>query len=239
MTRTLGVYTLVCAAVFAVTRLEAIPGVGSYAHLGVAAIFLLTAIVLTRHDPGHFGLSLGGVLEPSDDERHPGPLGLLDLGRALLRALPSASVEVLVALGIAAVVFPLYGAGYWWWRQPAGDFQLSLPPSLTSFTMAQIIVVALPEEAFFRGYLQTALRDVGTRRWRLLGVAIAPAAWLAQAALFALIHFVVEPHPARLAVFFPALLFGWARAWRGGIGAAVALHAMSNVYSEILRRSWL
>jgi membrane protease YdiL (CAAX protease family) len=40
-------------------------------------------------------------------------------------------------------------------------------------------------------------------------------------------------------VFFPALLFGWVRAWRGGIGAALALHASSNLYSEILARSWL
>jgi membrane protease YdiL (CAAX protease family) len=35
------------------------------------------------------------------------------------------------------------------------------------------------------------------------------------------------------------LLFGWVRAWRGGVGAAIALHAMSNLYSEILARSWL
>ena len=31
-----------------------------------------------------------------------------------------------------------------------------------------------------------------------------------------------EPHPAKLATFFPGLLFGWLRAWRGGIGAAIA-----------------
>jgi len=100
-------------------------------------------------------------------------------------------------------------------------------------------VVALPEEAFFRGYLQTALSDLQKTRRRILGVELAPLAWLLQAILFAAIHFIVEPQPARLAVFFPALLFGWTRAWRGGIGAALALHAMSNLYSEILARSWL
>jgi membrane protease YdiL (CAAX protease family) len=73
----------------------------------------------------------------------------------------------------------------------------------------------------------------------VLGVELALGAWVLQAALFAAIHFMVEPHPARLAVFFPALLFGWTRAWRGGIGAALTLHAMSNLYSEILARSWL
>ncbi|MFA9409840.1 MAG: myxosortase family intramembrane protease [Deltaproteobacteria bacterium] len=112
-------------------------------------------------------------------------------------------------------------------------------PNIASFVVAQLIVIALPEEAFFRGYLQTSLSDLSNRRVRVLGVELAPGAWLLQAALFAVIHFLVDPHPARLAVFFPALLFGWTRAWRGGIGAALALHAMSNLYSEILARSWL
>ena len=101
------------------------------------------------------------------------------------------------------------------------------------------VVIALPEEAFFRGYLQTSLSDLAKTRVVVLGVELSPGPWLLQAALFALIHFVVEPHAARLAVFFPGLLFGWVRSWRGGIGAAIALHAMSNLYSEILARSWL
>ena len=81
--------------------------------------------------------------------------------------------------------------------------------------------------------------DLEGRRIGFLGVELAPSAWSMQAALFAALHFAVEPHPARLAVFFPALLFGWVRAWRGGIGAAKALHALSKLYSEILARSWL
>jgi membrane protease YdiL (CAAX protease family) len=238
--RTLWVYVLVCIAVFSVTRLEALPVVGPYAHLVVAAIFLLTSIRLTRRDPGHSGLALGGLLEPDDDDdRRADPFGLLDLGRAIRNALPSAAAELAVAVGIAAVVFPLYAGGFYLWNQPPGDFSLTLPPNIAGFALAQLIVVALPEEAFFRGYLQSTLSDLETTRLRVLGVKLAPGAWLLQAMLFAVIHFAVEPHPARLAVFFPALLFGWARAWRGGIGAALALHAMSNLYSEILARSWL
>jgi membrane protease YdiL (CAAX protease family) len=83
------------------------------------------------------------------------------------------------------------------------------------------------------------LSDVEKKRVRILGVELAASAWVLHAGLFAAIHFMVDPHPARFAVFFPALLFGWTRAWRGGIGAALALHAMSNLYSEILARSWL
>ena len=235
----LWVYALVCVAVFAVTRLEPLAGVGQYVHLVVAAIFLLTSIRLTRRDPAHFGVALGGLLEPTTDDESGGPLGLFDLGRAIRKALPSAAVELGMAAGIGAVVFPLYAVGFFWWNQPAGDFSLVLPPNIASFAIAQLIVIALPEEAFFRGYLQTSLSDLTDKRVRVFGVELALGGWLLQAALFAAIHFLVEPHPARLAVFFPALLFGWTRAWRGGIGAALVLHAMSNLYSEILARSWL
>jgi membrane protease YdiL (CAAX protease family) len=235
----LRVYALVCVAVFAVTRLEPLAVVGQYVHLAVAAVFLLTAIRLTRGDTAHYGVALGGLLEPATDDRPVGPLGLFDLCRAIRKALPSAARELGVATGIGAVVFPLYAIGFYWWNEPAGSFSLALPPNVAGFVLAQLIIVALPEEAFFRGYLQTALTDLTTKRQRVFGVELALRAWLLQAALFAAVHFMVEPHPARLAVFFPALLFGWTRAWRGGIGSALTLHAMSNLYSEILARSWL
>jgi membrane protease YdiL (CAAX protease family) len=235
----LGVYAFVCVAVFAVTRLEPVAGIGRYVHLVVAAIFLLTAIRLTRRDPVHYGVALGGLLEPSEDDRAPGPLGLVDLARAIVRAVPAAVRELGAAAVVVAVVFPLYGAAYYGWWEPARSFSLALPPDVVNVVLAQLLVVALPEEAFFRGYVQTSLTDLAKARVRILGVELAPSAWLLQAAMFALVHLVVEPHPARLAVFFPGLLFGWVRAWRGGIGAAIAVHAMSNLYSEILARSWL
>ena len=235
----LGVYALVCLAVFGATRLESFPVVGTYVHLMVAGIFLLAAVRMTRDDPHHFGMSLGGLLQPSNDDRDPGPLGLFDLARALVRATPAATKEVGVALGIAAIVFPPYALGYHWWTEPVAGFRLAWPPNLLEAGLAQLAIVALPEEAFFRGYVQTGLSDSESRRIRFFGAELAPRAWILQAALFAAIHVVADPHPARLAVFFPGLLFGWVRAWRHGIGAAVALHAMSNLYSEILSRSWL
>jgi membrane protease YdiL (CAAX protease family) len=46
------------------------------------------------------------------------------------------------------------------------------------------------------------------------------------------------PLPTRLAVFFPALLFGWLRARTGGIGASLTFHMLCNVYSQALGRGY-
>ncbi|MGD8824184.1 MAG: hypothetical protein PVI24_04325, partial [Myxococcales bacterium] len=146
----LWVYTLVSAGVFAVTRLQSEEGFGRYVSVVVAAIFLLSAITLTRDDPAHYGMALGGLLEPPRDDRPVGPLGLWDLARALRRAAPSALRELGVAVMIAAVVFPLYAVGYWWWKEPSHQPTLHLSSGFVSLAMAQVIVVALPEEAFFR-----------------------------------------------------------------------------------------
>ena len=239
LTKVLWVYVLVGACVFGATRLERDSGLAPYVHLWVAAIFLLSSISQARGDLRHFGIALGGLLEPSDDGMPAGPLGLWDLARALRKAFPLALRELGVAIGVAALVFPLYAAGFYWWYDPASRFMLVMPSDWASLMLTQLVVVALPEEAFFRGYLQTALGDLEARRLSVLGVLVAPWAWVAQAVLFAILHFAVEPNPARLAVFVPALLFGWVRAWRSGIGAALSLHAMSNLYSETLALSWL
>ncbi len=238
LVRLLGVYAVVCVAVFAGTRTSS-PLVAEYGHLAVAAVFLLSAVRLTRHDPVHYGVALGGLLVPPADDRPRGPLGLWDLGRAIRDAAPSAARELGVAVAIGAVVFPLYAAGYFAWTEPSAPFAWVWPPNVIELAVAQLVLIALPEEAFFRGYIQTTLSDAEPRRVRILGASLAPGAWLGQAALFALVHLIAEPEPSRLLVFFPGLLFGWVRALRGGIGAAIALHAMSNLCSEILARSWL
>ncbi len=233
----------VISATFAVTRLRAIPPFDELVHLAVGAIFLFAALRLAQREPHgveRFGIAVGGLLLPAREDETPGPLGLWDLARTVRRGLPSALRELGVAVGLAALVFPPFALGFALWHGPSHPFVLRLPDDFLSFAAAQVLVVGLPEEAFYRGYVQTRLSDhFGPARRRWLGVQLHPAAWLGQAALFALIHFVVDANPARLAVFFPGLLFGWLRAWRGGIGAPIALHALSNIYSEILVTGWL
>jgi membrane protease YdiL (CAAX protease family) len=72
---------------------------------------------------------------------------------------------------------------------------------------------------------------------RVLGADLGPG-WLLASAIFAAGHVLTIPHPARLAVFFPALVFGWLRQRTGGIGASVLFHASCNLFSAALGRGY-
>jgi len=101
----------------------------------------------------------------------------------------------------------------------------------------QFILIALPEEIIFRGYLQTRLQQLISRRWTIFGGDIGPAVILTSV-IFALSHLVAIPSGDRLAVFFPSLLFGWLRDRTGSIAGSVVAHALSNVLMQVLLR-WL
>jgi len=214
----------------------------AYVHLAVGVLFLVAALQLAQRQPGgieRYGLALGGLLEPPN-EAPEGALGsLLDLGRALVRALPSGLREIGYALLVALLVFPPFILGFYAWHGPDHAFVLTLPDDLPAYVLTQLLVVGLPEEALFRGYAQSRLHEAFPERVRVLGAELSLRALVLQAALFALIHFAVEAEPARLAVFFPGLLFGWMRAARGGIGAAIVFHALCNLLGAILARGWL
>jgi len=235
------VYALVAGVTFAITRVRDIPPYDQWVHLGVGALFLLTAMRLAQRETGgmrRMGIDLAGLLAPSDDD-DPGLFGLKELTRTIRRALPFGAREAGIALLVALVVFPPFAVGFSIYNSPSRPFIPSLPDDAVSFALAQVLVVALPEEALFRGYFQTRLGDVFSRKHRIFGVEICIPAILIQAALFAVVHFVVDLSVERLAVFFPGILFGVLRAWRGGIGTAILFHAMSNLYADILVRGWL
>jgi uncharacterized protein len=176
----------------------------------------------------HHGLSFGGLVLP-------GRLDLPAIGRRALRAAGW-------ALAVAAVFFIPFYVGFrawahWVWHI-AHPFQLSLALGhFGSEALAQLLIVALPEEAFYRGFLQTRFDDAWPGHVRILGANVGPAI-LVTSAIFALGHFATIHDPARLAVFFPSLAFGWLRARTGGVGAPVMFHAMCNLFSELLMRGY-
>jgi membrane protease YdiL (CAAX protease family) len=140
-----------------------------------------------------------------------------------------------------AVVLPLFCLGYYVymqkicphlpralvWCPPQVRPTLRWPPQPLLSITSQLVVVALPEEFFFRGFVQGRLREVYS----------APVAWIATAAIFALGHLLVTFEPAALAVFFPGLLFGLLRMWTGSILAGTLFHATCNLLIDVLHRS--
>ena len=122
------------------------------------------------------------------------------------------------------------------WRD-LSSAHLRLPPHFLLLAANQVVVVALPEEVFFRGYLLQRLEARFPSRHRLAGAPVGTALLL-SAVLFALGHVLVDFNPQRLAVFFPALIFGWMRARTGSLAAGAAFHASCNLLSEILHTSF-
>jgi len=101
--------------------------------------------------------------------------------------------------------------------------------------LTQLLVIALPEEVFFRGYVQGRLVAAMPPRRRVLGVPFGAAHVLA-ALLFALIHLVATPTWSRLLVFFPGLLFAWLRERGGNVVAPTVHHALSNLMLRVATR---
>lgn len=199
----------------------------SWAATGVGFTFLLATywLVVRRDDPEQiqeFGLSLGGLLEP-------GELSAPRLLRAGLGALGYATTAALL-------IFPCFWFGFRiWWN--VGNFQPAPLGPVVSDALGQLLVIALPEEAFYRGYLQTSLeRDLGKK----INVFGARVGWglVLTSAIFAVGHLFTELNAARLAVFFPSLVFGFLRARSKGIGASIAFHAMCNLFSAYLVHSY-
>jgi membrane protease YdiL (CAAX protease family) len=160
----------------------------------------------------------------------------------------------LVALAVAAVVFPVFAAGFWAWAEllphlPAGLARTlapyggvprlvpRLPGRLATLALVQLVVVALPEELFYRGWMQTGwARGAPGRGVTVLGARLG-AGFLWTQLLFAAGHLVVL-QPWRLGTFFPGLLFGWLRERTGSIAAPVVLHALSNLFIATLEASF-
>jgi membrane protease YdiL (CAAX protease family) len=197
--------------------------------VGVTFLGATWALVWRRDDDRvrRSGLALGGLLIP----------GRFRVG-VLAR---SAAVACAWGIGTAAIIaVPFFVGWHAWWAasMPRLTFSLAVRPvEVADEALAQVLVIALPEEAFYRGYLQSRLDDVWPPQWRILGARVGPGL-LAGAAIFALGHLVTVHAMTRLAVFFPALLFGWLRARTGGVGASVCFHAICNLYSQALGRGY-
>lgn len=225
-------YALVATAVAACVRIDVdVPLIG---HLGSAlvAVILLYAPVIIAWRLGE------------------------DLDAYGFRAAPLGQ-NLKIGLGVCAVVFPLFFVAFIGFYEVICDAnwlaKLAPPgtchgyrgisgirapladPAFAEFVLVQLVVVALPEELFFRGAIFTLLERAWPAKRRFLG---APVGWaiVVSAALFALIHLPKDGDPRALATFFPGLMFGWMRAKTGSILAPTLAHAGSNIFIRLLEQ---
>lgn len=209
-----------------VALLSRLPDSFSASAVGFGFLAVTYWMVL-RSDDGvriaRCGLSLGGLFDPE-------PLSLTRIAKETARA-------VLWALALALIFLPPFWRGFLWWWHVRVPFRM---PRLNMFAgdlSGQLLVIALPEEAFYRGYLQSALDEAWPRRVRVLGAELGPGI-LVTSALFAAGHLCTEFNAGRLAVFFPALVFGWLRSRTSGVGAGIVFHALCNLFASYLGQSY-
>src|SRR5262249_9120748 len=148
--------------------------------------------------------------------------------------------NLLWAVGAMVVVFPLFLFGfraYWgvlcgmswrpgmcahWapdmWRHTG----IHVAPGFAKWALAQVVVIAIPEDLFFRGYIQGRLPDV-----------FRPATAIElPSVIIGLGHYLVDYDPQRLAVAFPGVLFGFLREKTGSIAPRALFHAGCNLYID-------
>ena len=215
----------VCTTLF-VALLSRLPDSYSATAVGFGFLAVTYFLVLRTDDSekiARYGLSFAGLFEPQ-------PLSAQRITREITQAL-------LWAFGAALLLLPQFWLGFLWWWRIKVPFHAPHSISLISDLSGQLLVIALPEEAFYRGYLQSALDEVYKPRWRVFGAELGPSL-LITSALFALGHLCTEFNAARLAVFFPSLVFGYLRARTGGVGAGLVFHALCNLFASYLGQSY-
>jgi membrane protease YdiL (CAAX protease family) len=140
------------------------------------------------------------------------------------------------AVVVAIVTFAPFALGHHLWQtlvfhHQFGAFQA--PDDLHITLLKQVFLIALPEELFYRGFLETRLERVWPTRRTILGIPLGRAVVVASA-LFALGHFVGEYNPARLGPFFPAFIFSMLVRRSRSITGAILYHGLANSFSYFL-----
>ena len=137
--------------------------------------------------------------------------GLLSLGRVSLIWIP------LGVLGLSL-------ARSWQWSLPESN--LHDPRAWIYWILTQILYVALPEELFFRGYVQRRLHRILPKyHWRVI---------LISAGLFGLAHVLTRGDYMTWLTPLPGLLMAWLY-WRSqSLWASIVFHVLCNLTHEIV-----
>lgn len=230
-----GAVMLACAIVTAVAKV--LPSISEYVYLGFPALFLAVPTwIVWRYDEEYedYGLVAAPVRK--------GLAAYVAIAAVILppfvggfvlfyRLICAATQRGLPLPRFYAHVCTRFVGGWSAARLPQLNFDFA------ERIASQLVVVALPEEYFFRGFLQTRLEQAWQPKLRFLSGGIG-LALVVTSLLFAVGHVITDFNPLRLAVFFPSLLFGWLRSATGSVLASVLFHASCNIAIDLLNRSF-
>jgi uncharacterized protein len=138
-----------------------------------------------------------------------------ELGRVLGRALPIYALTVAVGMTIVILM------GY-------SSFAPKWTPLFLLFAPINLFFTCLAEEAFFRGFVQHEISNIGARRRLATGIALVIAA-----ILFGLAHFAGGPN-YMIAAAVAGLGYGWAFMRDRRIEAAMLVHFGVNATHFLL-----
>jgi membrane protease YdiL (CAAX protease family) len=142
------------------------------------------------------------------------------------------------AILIAGVTFPPFVIGHhivrsYYLGPEHVSYSFAIPPGILEIVAVNMLLVGLPEELFYRGFVQTRLERIWPSRRTIFGIPVDRTVFVVSA-LFALGHFLGEWNPARLGPFFPAFLFSLLTRKSGSIAGAIFYHGLANVFSATL-----
>ena len=156
----------------------------------------------------------------------------LSLAHMIRPTISGWKVFAFFALLILFVYPPLYAG----WMILIEHRTISLPTTLAvqgalKKGLLLVLVASIPEEVFFRGYLQHHVFKKQTARL----LPLISQRNLIVSALFALTHAIAFMNPLRLNVFFPSLLFGFiVERSKGSLFYAILMHAVANFVAMLL-----
>lgn len=201
---TFGILIAVLAAVRGCYELRAVAWLAPYTPVAVAIILIYAPVLLSRwlHDPIDYWNLNGAVWRRS----------------------------LLWFAGTFLLIIPLFLIGNHFWQQWVFK-QTYVPrmiPGLGWLVLDQLFLVALPEEFFFRGWLQSRLNKVYAKRWTFFGVPVGWG-WLLTAIIFAISHMLIHYQWWHFSIIFASLLFGWLREKTGSVVAPALWHCFGNI----------
>ena len=131
-------------------------------------------------------------------------------------------------------LFPLTFCGLWILKSCGFDFFLwPVNPgasSWISWIIYQFMYIALAEEVFFRGYVQSNILRLTKpimgkwpRRWQWMSIGL-------SAACFAVAHIIIQGHIGSTLTFLPGLVLGWLFIRTQSLWAPILFHGLANAF---------